>query len=73
MTNRLMIIRQGYLHYFVVDNVIVVPKNVTNESSSLLSRSFILEPTRYFHYRSCKFLKTIIYQLHHRNLSVGNL
>ena len=49
MNNRLMIIRQGYLHYFVENKVIVVPKNVTNESSSLLSRSFILEPMRYFH------------------------
>ena len=49
MTKRIMIIRQGNLHYFVENNVIVVPKNVTNESSSLLSRSFILEPTRYFH------------------------
>ena len=49
MTTRLMIIRQGYLHYFVVDNVIVVSKNVTNESSSLLSRSFILEAMRYVH------------------------
>ena len=57
MTDRLMIIRQGNLHYFVENNVIVVPKNVKNKSSSLLSRSFILEPMRYFHYRSCwKFL-----------------
>ena len=49
MSNRLMIIRQGYLHYFVENNVIVVPKNVTNDSSSLLYRSFILEPMGYFH------------------------
>ena len=47
--DRLMIIRQGYQHYFVENNVIVVPKNVTNKCSSLLSRSFILEPMMYFH------------------------
>ena len=43
-----MIIRQGYLHYFV-ENVIVVPKNVTNKSPSLLYQSFVLEPMSYLH------------------------
>ena len=44
-----MIIRQGYLHYFVENNVIVVPKNVTIESSSFLYQSFILETMSYLH------------------------